>query len=318
MRRRSVTLTLPPAGRLRQRWELPNGIRIIAEHIPSAYSVALGVWVLAGSRDEDPSFNGLAHLLEHLVAGYSQRHTSRQLAFAFERLGTEVNAYTTKEAVCYSAQTLRPHVPQVMKLIATQLMHPRLTKHLLERERRVIAEEILTYADDPEEVLYEQAETLLLGNHPLGMPIAGTPESLQRIALEDVATFHSRFYVGERILVTIAGDVVPEEAATAVAYAFGNIPQLREPLPPRFPPAPQPAQERTLQRPLHQAHILFARLLPKMSPNERSAVTLLNFLLGEGWGSRLYQRIRERSGLVYTIASELEWFSDCGIWSISA
>lgn len=257
-------------------------------------------------------------MLEHMLAGASQRHTARQLAVAFERLGTDVNAYTTKELTCYSAQTLPDRLRHVLHLLTEQLLYPRLSQRLLVRERRVITEELLTYADDPEELLYEHAERLLFGNHPLGMPIAGTPESVRRITLEVLQDFHQCFYVGERIVVTLVGNVSPEEAYRTVAAAFAPLPRRRCELPPRTPPEPQPAQEHTLYRPFQQASLLIACLLPKLSLTDRTALALLNFVLGEGWGSRLYQRLRERHGLVYGVISELEWYSTCGVWSISA
>jgi len=316
MRRRSAIDTLPFSARIRQRWELPNGIRLITEQVPSAYTVAVGVWLLAGSRDEDPYYNGIAHLLEHLVAGASQHRTARQLAVNFEQLGTELTAYTTKEFTCYSLQTLRPYLPRTLRLLAELLMAPRLTQRAIHRERRIIIEELLAYADDPEEVLYEHAERTLFGTHPLGMPIAGTVETLQHITEEAVAAFHAHFYVGEAISVTLVGDLCPEEAYALVSEAFGTIPRQRLQLPPRLPPEPQPAQEVTLSRPLHQAYVLCTRLIPKLPLAERVALAVADFLLGEGWSSRLYQRIRERHGLAYTVFSELEWFSDCGMWSI--
>lgn len=318
IRRRSLLPSLVLTGRTHVVHELPNGIRVVVEHIPSAYSVVLGVWVNVGSRDEEPQHNGIAHFVEHLVAGSSHQHSAYRLAVAFEELGTEVNAFTTKEVACYSLQTLRPYLPRVLSLLSEQLMAPRLTRRAIERERRVILEELLSYADDPEEALYEHAEKLLFGEHPLGMPIAGTAETLQHLTRDDLAAFHSRFYVGERMVITLVGNVSAEEAIALLAETFGQIPRQREALPPRFPPVVGNVCEETLRRPLHQAYVLVARLLPKLSPAERMALTVLNFLLGEGWSSRLYQRIRERHGLVYSIASELEWFSDCALWSISA
>ncbi len=150
------------------------------------------------------------------------------------------------------------------------------------------------------------------------MPIAGTPESLRHLTPEVLYSFHSRFYVGERIIITIVGNLSPGDAYRAVVEAFAGVPRRRSELPPRQPPSPQPAREEILQRPFQQASVLFARLLPRGSPDERSSLALLNFVLGEGWGSRLYQRLRERYGLVYSVASELEWYSTCGVWSISA
>lgn len=318
-RSRRTSLAAPRlTGRLEQRWELPNGVRLIAHQIPSAYSVTLGIWVVGGSCDEEPDYNGTAHMLEHLLAGSSQRHTARQLALAFERLGTEVNAYTTKELTCYHAQTLPDRLPRVLQLLTEQLFSPRLNQRLLARERRVITEELLAYADDPEELLYEHAERLLFENHPLGMPIAGTPESVQRITLGVLQDFHRRFYVGERIVVTLVGNLPPEEALRAAAAVFADIPRQHCQLPARVPPQPQRAREETLCRPFQQASLLIARLLPRLSAPERTALAILNFVLGEGWGSRLYQRLRERHGLVYNITSELEWYSTCGVWSISA
>ncbi|MEN3027488.1 MAG: pitrilysin family protein [Chlorobiota bacterium] len=318
IRRRSA---LPPRlsiERAYAHWRLPNGVTVLSEQIPSAYSVVLGIWVLAGSRDEDPSYNGVAHLLEHLVAGSSQRHSAYQLAIAFERLGAEINAYTTKELTCYYVQTLRASFHRVLELLVEQLIHPRYSPRLLERERRIISEELLSYADDPEEMLYEHAERLLFGDHPLGLPITGTRETLERISPEVVADFHSRFYVGERILVGVTGNISPEEVFTAISSALASIPPIRVPLPQRTPPRLQSDGELTLYCPFHQGYITVARLLPKLSSQERAALALLNFLLAEGWSSRLYQRIRERYGLAYHITSELEWFSDCGMWSITA
>ncbi len=317
MRRRDRACAFPIPIRTRQQWQLPNGIRLVTEYIPSAYSVAIGVWVLAGSRDEEAAHNGIAHLVEHLVSGASQRRNAQQLATHFERLAAELHAYTTKESTCYAVQTLRPYVPQVLHLLAELLQHPRITRQAVARERRIILDELLASADDPEEVLYDHAERVLFRAHPLALPIAGTPETVSHLT-EDIATaFHARFYVGEAMLITVAGNIAPEEVYELVSETFASIPQRRQALPVRLPPETEQTQEVTLHRHLHQAYVLCARLLPKLALPDRVALAIVDFILGEGWGSRLYQCIRERSGLAYTIFSELEWFSDCGVWNIA-
>jgi predicted Zn-dependent peptidase len=150
------------------------------------------------------------------------------------------------------------------------------------------------------------------------MPIAGTTETVERITDEVAADFHRRFYVGERTVITVAGNLPLEELSGAISEAWSVLPPLREPLPERMPPSERPPQDAELRRPFQQAYVALARLVLQPTPKERMALALLNFLLGEGWSSRLYQRIRERHGLVYSILSELEWYADCGLWSIVA
>ncbi len=317
-RRRHATDTVERLQlRTPQYHRLPNGVRVVMDHLPWASSALCGLWFAAASRDESAQHNGVAHLTEHMLAGRTRRYSVRRWASAFERLGAVLDAFTTKEHTCYTLQVLPQQLPQALRLLIGGILEPAFSWRRLRHERRVILEELAFYEDDPEEFLAEQLEQVLFGEHPLALPIAGTRHSLARIGLPEVEAFYERFYVGERAVAVLVGNL-SELSLEQLQQELLRLPARREPLPVRYPPVNLPARERTLTHSAQQAYVMMGQLLVQPTPRQRFCLAVLNFLLGEGWSSRLYQRIREHHGLAYSISSEVEHFSDAAVWSITA
>lgn len=296
---------------------LHNGIRIMTEHVPTVESVAIGIWVNAGTRDEQTETAGIAHFIEHLLFRRTSKRSSAALATAFEDLGAYANAFTTKEHTCVYARSLKQYTRQTLSLLAEVIKYPVFHIKDIEKERSVIIEEIRTYEEDPEELIFDEGELLLFGKHPLGKPIAGTVESITSIERNQILDFYNHHYLPEQIIVSIAGNIHHEsivEYCTKLFEGFTTAYPTKTKR--RIKPHAIKPKNITLERDFQQSHILFGTRTPGVKSQERYALSVFNTLLGDGMSSRLYQKVREKSGLAYSIYSTLQLLSDCGTLAI--
>ena len=294
-----------------------SGLTVIIDPVPVAASCALGIWVIAGTRDEARGRSGLAHFVEHTSFRRTRSLTTRAIARQFENVGAYANAFTTKEETCYYARTLSEHVPRVLSTLAEVVLRPLFNAPDVEKERSIITEEIRAYEDEPEEFVLDAAEQQLFGNHPLGMPILGTLESVERISAEYLHSFHTQRYVASRMAVCISGDVEPEEFMEMVETTMAMQKDKKKAVK-RTTPQPRKPDEVIVYKSVQQAHTVWHSPVPGYAASVRHALMLLNVVLGDGMSSRLNSRIRESRGLAYNVYSQLQLFADCGVFAIYA
>ncbi|MBD3335920.1 MAG: insulinase family protein [Candidatus Eisenbacteria bacterium] len=304
----------PPREERLHRRVLPGGLTVAAEEIPGSRSVALGIWIRCGSRHEPRSRAGLTHFLEHMLFRGSRRRGALALAKAIERIGGQVDASTGKESTGLFARLQPENVAPALALAAEIIAQPRLRPDLVEREKRVVIEEIRSYEDEPEESVYERMAGLLWPDHPMGRPILGYQETVRTLTPETIRRYHERRYRGSNVVVTAAGALdsarFVDAAARIVDLPPGGGRGVRIPL-------PRPGRRGlSVRQPLTQTHLCLATRGPSYGERERYPVYVLNMILGAGPTSRLFRKIRESEGLAYSIHSYVDSFEDTGAFGI--
>jgi predicted Zn-dependent peptidase len=301
-----------------QQSRLPSGLRIVTERMPGVRSVALGIWAGVGSRDETPRLAGASHFLEHLLFKGTRRRTARDIAEQMDAVGGEANAFTSKEYTCFYARTLDRDLGLAVDVLADMLRSSKIAREDVDAERTVILEEIGMHNDAPDDVVHDLFAEVMFGGHPLGRPVLGTTESIGAMSREGVARYWRRHYVPGNLVVAVAGNRTHDEVVELVSDAFGDA--EGEPLGPR-PGRREPRAHRGLQvrhKPTEQAHVVLGTRGLSRSDPRRFALGVLNIAFGGGMSSRLFQEVREKRGLVYSIYSYATQYSETGSFSVYA
>lgn len=296
---------------------LPNGVRVISEFVPSVASFSLGVWIDIGTRDEKAPHYGTAHFIEHMLFRRTTSRSSKQIATAFESVGAYVNAFTSKEQTCYYVRALSNHFATTMELLADVVQNPAFNPKDVQKERAVIIEEIKSYDDEPEEHILDIAESTLFGNTSMGSSIIGTIKSVQSIDADILRAFHAKHYIPSNIVIAVSGNIPHQQAVREAEKYFSGMSAVKNSKQRRKPTVKQKTTT-TLQRNFQQAHCCFIRETDGIRSPYHYALSLINTLLGDGMSSRLYSRVREKSGLAYTVYSGLQLLTDCGVLNIYA
>lgn len=298
---------------------LPNNIKIVHSRTQSAIAY-VGVMIGAGTRDERPEENGMAHYIEHCVFKGTVFHSARQIISQIEGVGGEINAYTTKEETTFYAATLNEHVPQTLKLISEMVLCPTFPKAETDKERMVIYDEIESYNDQPSELIYDDFENMLFAGHSLAQPILGTKKTLRRVSAspDKPRAWMALHYRPERMVVFCQGNIPASRFVRLVEKAFGDYSVS-------LPPDRQLSfsQEKDEQphsvsysKHTHQMHVMLGARAYPIGHEKQLPLYLLNNILGGGsLNSRLNIALREARGLVYTIESTYTPLSDTGYWS---
>lgn len=314
-----------PGSAMVRRSVLPGGVRVLTESMPGQRSATIGFWVGVGSRDEADGQHGSTHFLEHLLFKGTSRRTALEIASAFDEVGGESNAATAKESTCYYARVLDADLPMAIDVIADMVSSAILDADELEAERDVILEEIAMDGDDPTDVAHEKFVAAVLGEHPLGRPIGGTPEAILAVSRESVLQHYRRFYRSEELVVTAAGGLDHEAVCAQVFAALQNAgwELATEALPvPRRAVVPasivgQPGLH-VVPRQVEQANIIMGCPSIVATDERRFVMSVLNAVLGGGMSSRLFQEIREKRGLVYSTYSFASSYADAGYFGMYA
>ena len=289
----------------------PNGLVFITERMPNIRSVALGVWMKRGSRHETPDQNGISHFIEHLLFKGTETRTARDIALIIDSVGGQMDAFTTKENTCFYFKVLDRHVDLAIDLLSDIVRHPKFMPDDIEKERKVIYEEIKMVDDTADELVYDIFSEAFYGDHPLGRPIQGTVESVGRMRTEGLARFFRESYRPANVLVTAAGNLDHDRLDNALRTAFGDIPSGSAPV---LGPSPQTRSGLTVREKsdLGQLHLCLG--LPGVAMNDarRYPAYVLNTVLGGTMSSRLFQHIREERGLVYSVFSSANSYLDTG------
>jgi predicted Zn-dependent peptidase len=300
---------------------LPGGLRVVTEQVPGVRSASVGVWVGTGSRDESYDVIGAAHYLEHLLFKGTSRRSATQIAEEIDAVGGELNAFTTKEHTCYYAHVLDVDLPLAVDLVCDVVFDALLAERDVETERSVVLEEIAMRDDDPEDLLHDAFCSALLGDHPLGRSVLGTEESIGSISRSQIFGFYQRQYVLPKIVLAAAGNIEHDRVLGLVRTALGDrlvgegIPQ-----PARRGSARISGSQRLV---LHtddteQAHVMMGLRALDRHDERRFVLGVLNAALGGGMSSRLFQEIRERRGLAYSVYSSVAHYADAGSLSVYA
>ncbi len=308
-----------------RRTVLRSGVRILSEAVPGARSATIGYWVAVGSRDETPTTYGSTHFLEHLLFKGTLTRSALDIAVSFDSVGGEHNALTAKEYTCYYAKIQDRDLPMAVDVIADMLTSSVLDRTEFDNERGVILEELAMADDDPSDVASERFFEAALGDHPLGRPIGGSAETITAVTRDAVWNHYRANYRAQDVVITVAGavdhDLLVAEVTAALKRAEWDLDAAASPVPRRDASAGLIERGSPLvivQRPIEQANLILGVPGLAAADERRATLTVLNSILGGGMSSRLFQEIRERRGLAYSVYSFAPSYSDAGLFGIYA
>jgi len=312
-------------GTLVRRTVLPSGVRILTEQVPGSQSATVGFWVAVGSRDEEPVTYGSTHFLEHLLFKGTGTRSALDIAVAFDSVGGEHNALTAKEHTCYYAKVRDRDLDMAVTVLADMFASSVLDTDDFESERGVILEELAMADDDPGDVAGERFFEAVFGQHPLGRPIGGSPESIGAVTRDAVWQHYRRNYGPRDLVITVAGAVDHDHlvavATDALAAAGWQLDEVARPVERRDPAndlIERGAPRAIVGRPLEQVNLYLGVAGLAAADERRPALTVLNSVLGGGMSSRLFQEIREKRGYAYSVYSFAASYSDAGLVGLYA
>ena len=296
---------------------LPNGLTILTEHMDHIRSVSMGIWVKTGSRHEDPTVNGLSHFVEHMVFKGTTHRSAEDIARQVDSIGGNMDAFTGKETICFNIKVLDEHLPIAVDVLSDMVLHPVFDANEITRERGVILEEIKMDEDNPDYLVHEIFTQNFFKDHPLGKPILGTKETVRGFDQEAIHGFYPTKFAPGNLIISAAGNVNHEEFVELLSHNFGLLPAGSN----GWHDSPPKVHSRIILRnkkSLEQVQICVGVPSYRISDERRYVSYILNTLLGGGMSSRLFQNVREKQGLVYSIFSELNPFRDTGLLSVYA
>lgn len=303
-----------------QTTKLDNGLTIITEHMPGLRSVTVGIWVRRGSRHETPQLNGICHFIEHTVFKGTTGRSALDIAVESDRLGGHLDAFTTHELTGFTMKAADTALPQAFDLLADMLARPRFAAEDLQREQKVIIEEMKMVEDTPDEYLGELFNAAYFPDHSLGRPIEGTAETVSSFDRERTASYHAQEFSPRNLVISAAGNVEHARLVEMAVKAFASNGEDEAPAATDAEKMPQPAAPILIERKkeLEQAHLIIAAPWPSARHEDRFAGSLLASVIGGGTSSRLWQAIREERGLAYSVGAGASSLSDVGVFTIYA
>jgi len=294
---------------------LENGLRVITDDIPGVATATLGLWVQVGARYEPAAINGISHFLEHMAFKGTTTRSAKQIAEEIENVGGHLNAYTSRESTAYHARVLENDVPLAVGLIADIIQNSTFEEEEIARERDVILQEIGQSFDTPDDIIFDYFQETAFPNHPLGRPILGTPEIVNKITREDLNTYMKREYSASRMIFAAAGAVDHDKI---VDLCHKNFTKLSPHPTEDFKKAIYQGGQFFDKRKLEQVHLVLGFESCSANHPDHYPMSVFSNLLGGGMSSRLFQEVREKRGLVYTIYSFKSAFQDSGLFAIYA
>ena len=318
------TLLSAAQGGLVKRTVLPGGLRIITEHMPTVRSAAVGIWVNVGSRDEKLEQTGSAHYLEHLLFKGTRNRTALEISSAIDAVGGEMNAFTSKEVTCFYARVLDTSLPTAIDVLADMITSATIEAQDVDQERSVVLEEISMRDDDPSDLVHEHFARAMFGDAPLGRSILGTVANIESLSRRAIHSFYRKYYTPDRLVVSVAGNV---DHATVVkmvrrALSAGGA-ALEGDKGPHVAPRSKVKIARgggmsSFHKVTEQANLVVGVPGIDRTDERRYQMTVLNAALGGGMSSRLFQEVREKRGLVYSVYSFSQQFADAGVAGVYA
>jgi predicted Zn-dependent peptidase len=300
-----------------QKRVLPNGLVVLTETMAHVRSVSVGVWIRNGSRGEVPEENGLAHFMEHMVFKGTERRSAEEIARQMDSVGGMLDAFTSKEQICFNAKVLDEHLPIAFDIIADLVLRPKFDSDDVKKERQVVLEEIKMDLDNPEYLLHDIFTRGFWPEHPLGRPILGTPETVRQFSRDALRKRFRNWFAPDHLVISAAGNVKHEQVLELVEREFGGLEVAGLNLDAAAPSTRAPIHLET-KRELEQVHVCLGVPSVPLAHEKRFGVAVMNNLLGGGMSSRLFQNIREKQGLAYAVFSELTPYSDAGMLTVYA
>ena len=298
-----------------ERAEFPNGLRVITDRMDSVETVTLGVWVETGTRNETSEINGVSHMLEHMAFKGTRRRSAMDIAVEIENVGGHLNAYTSRETTAYYATVLREDMPLALDIVSDILLHSTFEEEELARERTVVLQEIGQANDTPDDIVFDRFQEAAYPDQPLGWPILGTSEIVGAMPREALVDYIGAQYGGSRMVLAAAGNIDHDEVARLAETAFAGLSA-------GTPPAPEPGVyaggDYRETRDLEQAHLVIGFDGVGFDDPDYYALGVLSTALGGGMSSRLFQEVREKRGLVYSIYTFTSAYRDGGIFGLYA
>jgi len=290
---------------------LPNGLTILTEKMDHIRSVAMGVWVRAGSRHELAELNGISHFVEHMVFKGTKSRSAQLIAREVDAIGGNLDAFTGKETVCFNMKVLDEHVPTALDVLSDLVLNPVFASEEIHRERGVILEEIKMDEDNPDYLVHEIFTQNFWKDHPLGKPILGTKETVRRFERDTLMDFYGGRFLGGNMIFSAAGNIDHDSFVEQVARRFESLPAGQSSTADGAPKTTARINLRN-KKSLEQVQLCLGVPSPPVAHDSRYIVLVLNTVLGGGMSSRLFQTIREERGLAYAIYSDLNPYSDTG------
>ena len=300
-----------------RRQVLPNGLTIITEQMQHIRSASIGIWLQTGSRDEDAAWNGISHFIEHMLFKGTEHRTAEEIARQVDSIGGNMDAFTAKECICFNVKVLDEHLPVALEILSDLVLHPVFDSNDITRERGVILEEIKMDEDNPDYLVHEIFTQNFWKDHPLGKPILGTKETVKKFERTAVLDTYSHRFAPGNIIVSAAGNLDHDRFVELVTKHFEHMKPRKNGF---HSPVPKIVSKITLRnkKALEQVQLCLGVPSHPIAHEKRHAGYILNTLLGGGMSSRLFQNIRERQGLVYSIYSDLNPYRDTGCLAVYA
>jgi len=300
-----------------RRQRLANGLTVITEQMQHIRSASIGIWLQTGSRDEDPEWNGISHFIEHMVFKGTKHRTAEEIARQVDSIGGNMDAFTAKECICFNVKVLDEHVPTALDILSDLVLHPVFDTADITRERGVIMEEIKMDEDNPDYLVHEIFTQNFWKDHPLGKPILGTKETVKRFERPSVVEAYTHRFAPGNIIVSAAGNLDHDRFVELVLGHFEAMKSMKNGF---HSSAPKVVPRITLRnkKALEQVQLCLGVPAHPIAHEKRHAGYVLNTLLGGGMSSRLFQNIRERQGLAYSIYSDLNPYRDTGCLAVYA
>lgn len=296
---------------------LENGLTIIGEEIPYVKSISLGVWINAGSRIEDEEISGVSHFIEHMLFKGTRNRTSKQIASEIDNLGGQINAFTSKECTCYYVKLLDSHIDIGIDVLSDMILNSKFNEDDLDKERSVIIEELKMYEDSPEDLAYDLLTENIYKNDPLGMNIIGTEESLKRLNREKLLDYFNKYYVPNNSVIAISGNFNFDEIINKIEEKFKVWKKMDVNV--DIKKAEFKSCFLTKNKDIEQVNLAMSlEAVPLENDKEVYALAVINTVFGGSISSRLFQKIREEKGLVYSIYSSQSLYRKCGELGIFA
>jgi predicted Zn-dependent peptidase len=316
------TLLTSPDGAVIRRTVLPGGLRVLSESVPGVRSVAFGVWIGVGSRDETPALSGASHYLEHLLFKGTRKRDALEISAALDEVGGELNAFTAKEYTCFYARVLDVDVPIAVDVICDMVTSSVLSSKEVDNERGVILEEIAMHDDDPGDSIHDTFASLVWPTDPLGRPVLGSVDTIGAMSRTAINGYYRRRYRPEQLVITAAGNIDHAQLVRLVKKAFAHVP-IDEDATPAQPRRSRRSPDFTVgsttqRRSTEQANLVLGCAGIARADERRFALGVLNAAVGGGMSSRLFQQVRERHGLAYSVYSFASHYADAGMFGVYA
>lgn len=300
-----------------KKYTLDNGLRIVTEHIPQVKSISIGLWIKAGSRNEDESNNGVSHFIEHMLFKGTENRSAKDIAEEIDGIGGQINAFTSKECTCYYAKVLDEHYELVLDVLADMFFKSKLDSLEIDKERSVIIEEISMYEDSPEDLAHDLLSQTIYSGNTLGLPILGTQKTLENIDKKSMKDYMENYYTPDNTVIAIAGNFEEKSLLQAIEKRFANW----ESQPHRSKQASEIKlnfEEKVKKKEIEQVHLCLGFQGTSLDSKNLYPLLVFNNILGGSMSSRLFQNIREEKGLAYSIYSYPSIYTDSGFLAIYA